>query len=153
MNQAGWDWDGFIMTVAGSYFVDGFDRDDMLQEGRLAALQAIATHDQARLPLATWVGIVVSSKFKDLLTRSRREKRRAVVMQLRDDLDAPSTVDQAELLMQLRDIARRMERLTPLERRAIVAIACGYRYDELGLPEKAVDNAAQRGRRKLRDVA
>jgi DNA-directed RNA polymerase specialized sigma24 family protein len=50
----------------------------------------------------------------------------------------------------LRQITDAIRRLSPLERRVLLGVVNGRRYEELG-PPKVVDNALQRARRHLRE--
>jgi DNA-directed RNA polymerase specialized sigma24 family protein len=55
-----------------------------------------------------------------------------------------------------RTVEYAMTRLTPLERRSVEGVAGGLSYIEVskrwGCAAKTVDNAAQRGRRKIREA-
>ncbi len=54
----------------------GYDREDLLQEGRLAWWQAMETHDPAKGAKSTLIFTVVRRKIYDLIRAGNTDKRR-----------------------------------------------------------------------------
>lgn len=154
------------------WFVDGMDRDDLLQEARLAGWLAGAKWSPSRgMSPTSWARLHVQSQMKNLVKASRTMGRFAAVAPLRLDAHVgrdgegleladmipdgqPSIVDQIAKRQQptaaetLNLLADRVG-LTPLERHCVAGVMNGQSYEEIGNP-KAVDNALMRAKRKMR---
>jgi RNA polymerase sporulation-specific sigma factor len=154
------------------WFVEGMDRDDLLQEARLEAwLSSLTWRPGGGSSARSWARMHVHSRMQDLLTRSLRMARRGNVEALR--LDAPASRDDDSVPLgdlipdgqpgvheqavkrseptakeTLHRLAERA-RLSDFEHRCVLGVMAGQSYAELG-NEKAVDNALQRAKTKLR---
>lgn len=158
----------FAYSIADGFYWPGADRDDVKQEALIALW--VASRDwspDGGLNFRNFAALVIREQLKDCLKAAKRLKHGPLnnsIRLLRDEdgiLD--QAVDQLPHLHQVVDVAEDRARLaavlhaidndlTDLERRAIVGIAAGYSYAELGDP-KRMDNLAYKARRKLRAAA
>ena len=154
-----------IRHRASSFTVDLTDRDDLIQEGLIALMGAVKTYCPDKgAGFKTYCGVCVQNKMlKELEKRSSKKQQ---VMQnylpleelersgLNDDSDDPFWIVAARESRQiLMDKAKNL--LSSLELETLSLYLSGLSYDEiaaqLNLSAKAVDNALQRVRRKLRE--
>ena len=154
-----------IRHRASSFTVDLTDRDDLIQEGLIALMGAVKTYCSDKgAGFKTYCGVCVQNKMlKELEKRSSKKQQ---VMQnylpleelersgLNDDSDDPFWIVAARESRQiLMDKAKNL--LSSLELETLSLYLSGLSYDEiaaqLNLSAKAVDNALQRVRRKLRE--
>lgn len=146
--------------LARRYRFPGEDPDDSVQVARIAAWEALETHD-GRSPLNVWVTIVVQAALVDELRRSTRHGWRTLTDAARSAAD-PETGEQrplVELVADRRDpyaaretlrlVLAALARLTDLERAALARLLNGEPYSF----SSRYDNALQRARRKLRAAA
>lgn len=168
-------YDRIATGAATAYFIPGCERDDVRQEARLGLLTAIATFQPARgVPFEPFARLCVNAHLITALKTARRFKRRVLDESVRIGFsDNGDPIEIADLLPsplcrdpyviaaekeRLASVLDRMKTLSPLERRAVLGLANGLTYVEIsaaggGEKMKAIDNAVQRGRRKLEEAA
>lgn len=164
--------ESFVRNLAANFYLPGADRDDVLQEARVALLQAVKNFDPAAgTPFRGFVALVVRRQLASAVIHARRDKRRTVDEALRqvvledgpvpivDVLEAvdPSALEQLAGREQLADLAHAIRaHLSRLEAYCLLASVNGVSYDEIaarvGGGEKRVDRAITRARWKLRGV-
>ncbi len=159
---------GLALAIADGYTLPGSDRDDVRQEA-LIALWVAATdwRPDGGASFPTFARMVVRRRLDTCLKLATRRKHeplnRAVTVALDPDGEPAAIVDLLPHLHQVTDRVEGREQLaavircirddlSAVERRAVVGIASGLSYVEIG-PWKAVDNALARARRKLRAAA
>lgn len=134
--------------IANAYFLPGGDVDDVRQEARIAAWQALTVYDpDAGVPLRAFVGMVIHRRVRSAVTSARALKHQMISGIPLDPHE--HTVDdplaQVIAIEELRRIRRQLRYLTPLERRSLAMVLNGEVY----VDDKSVDNAVQRARIKL----
>ena len=142
------------------------DEEDLFQEGMIALLKAVRNYrENGSGSFRTFAAVCVNNKLSSALTAYFRHKnapmREYVSLNgerlpedpaLTDGADPEALVIQSE---EAKDRSRRIQNLLSLfERQVLKLYLSSYSYDEmasqLGSSVKAVDNALQRVRRKLR---
>lgn len=154
-----------IRSVTSKYKISGLESEDLTQEGLLGLLSAVKTYkaDQGT-SFKTYAGICINRRIITLLKRSDNNKSKALndYVSLYDENIEESVSEEGvnpeenfigkESLMSLkRSIS---ECLSKRENRVLDLYLAGESYsyiaNELSISSKAVDNALQRIRRKLR---
>ena len=138
------------------------ERDDLIQEGAIGLMDAVAHYDAAAgTPFQAYASVCIENRILSALRAQSRQKNlplnEAVPL---DGLEIPIAAHSAdpenvffgrERLQSVMNAVR--TRLSPLERKVLENYLGGRSYREiasrLGLTEKSVDNALQRIRRKL----
>ena len=159
--------------IAMTHFMPGGERDDLAQHARLGILGAIHAWDpRRRVPFRSFAWLCAVREARMAVSAARAGKHQplndarglhAVVADtghaLEDTLEATGRPDSdpvAKTLAreQLREILARTRSLTDLERGALALSANDVSHHDcagaLGVGERAVNNALQRARRKLR---
>jgi RNA polymerase sporulation-specific sigma factor len=168
-------YEDLVASVVSGFYAPGLHRDDFLQEGRLAVLEAIDDWDPRLAPFRQFVRLCVRRDVMSAVIAARRRKHAPVNfavsfeerrppsarghgegLPLAELLTAARGDDPLEQLLvreQLVEILQRLPTLSPIERRALALIVAGISYADaaelLGGGRKSVDNALQRARRKL----
>jgi len=151
-----------IRRKAGFYHLPGMDVEDMVQEGLLGLLKAIRLYDPAMSGFATFASLCVTSQMATAAKAALSAKSRPLMDYT--SLDHPDAAlpeqtagpeERAILAEQAGDLQRRMaQRLSEFEQRILQLYLSGLSYQEIAhlqhTTAKAVDNALQRARRKLR---
>lgn len=148
-----------IFIKAGIYTVSDTDSDDLRQEGLMGLLRAIASFDIHRgVKFSTFAEVCIVNQMKTFLAKSRKNP---IPCESLDDISADSISEEetpesiyinkeffSELWYAVDNI------LSEKERKIFSLCIQGMSYREtagkLGISEKAVDNAMQRARRKIR---
>lgn len=148
-----------IFIKAGIYTVSDTDSDDLRQEGLMGLLRAIASFDIHRgVKFSTFAEVCIVNQMKTFLAKSRKNP---VPCESLDDISADSISEEetpesiyinkeffSELWYAVDNI------LSEKERKIFSLCIQGMSYREtagkLGISEKAVDNAMQRARNKIR---
>ena len=146
-----------LRSLSSKYCCDGFDADDLAQEGLLGLLAAVQTYRRSETALfSTYAYACMRNRMVSALRRRHGEQAALLVEE-----DEPSVIsdgdDPAVMLVrqeEVRQLQKRLQQdLTALEYRVLMAHLGGFAYREiaqrLAVSEKAVDNALQRVRRKL----
>lgn len=155
--------------ISHEYFLPGGDREDVEQEAYIGILRALDSYrPEVGVPLRQFVAICVRRKLIERVTMANAAKHGPLNDSLRHapETDGLTPLNYVESLpddrfdrlvearAELAEILDRLPDLSPIERVSLLAVAAGWSYDEIeeavGLRFKAVDNAVQRARRKLR---
>ena len=159
-----------VCMRARAYARGVMDVDDVYQEGMIALLKAVRNYrEDTAGSFRTFAAVCVNNKMLSAVTAHMRDKNAPMRSYLSlsgreipEDLLAavsPET-DPEKLVIASEESAarnRRIENLSsPFERQVLRLYLSSYSYEEmsrqLGSSTKAVDNALQRVRRKLRNV-
>lgn len=160
-----------VRLRAKTYCKGVLDEDDLFQEGMIALLKAIRNY-RSDVPgsFKTFAFVCVNNKLISAVTAHMREKNTPMRGYL--SLSEPETATDSFLLVSPQEngpeqvlirneeayaLNRKIENLLSLfERQVLCLYLSSYSYDEmsrqLGSSTKAVDNALQRVRRKLRNA-
>lgn len=157
----------FVHARARSYSRGGPDADDLYQEGMIALLKAVRNYrEDAPGRFKTFAAVCVNNKLISTVTAHMRDKNAPMRSYLSLGEDVPEEAlaspgdDPEQLLIASEETSARNRQiatlLSPFERQVLRLYLSSYSYDEmsreLGSSSKAVDNALQRVRRKLRSV-
>lgn len=153
--------------IAKNYYLQGADRDDVLQEGMIGLYAAIQDYDaQVGASFQTFAGLCIRRRIHSAVTASARQKHQPLNSYL--SLDEPDQVasgaqwiEEISPLDELiegenhQELLATLERqLTDLENAVLKEVLTGAGHakvaQDLGITAKAVDNALQRIRKKLR---
>ena len=159
-----------VCMRARAYARGVMDVDDVYQEGMIALLKAVRNYrEDTAGSFRTFAAVCVNNKMLSAVTAHMRDKNAPMRSylslsgrELPEDLLAavsPET-DPEKLVIASEESAARNRRienlLSPFERQVLRLYLSSYSYEEmsrqLGSSTKAVDNALQRVRRKLRNV-
>lgn len=159
-----------VCMRARAYARGVMDVDDVYQEGMIALLKAVRNYrEDTAGSFRTFAAVCVNNKMLSAVTAHMRDKTAPMRSYLSlsgreipEDLLAavsPET-DPEKLVIASEESAARNRRienlLSPFERQVLRLYLSSYSYEEmsrqLGSSTKAVDNALQRVRRKLRNV-
>ena len=159
-----------VCMRARAYARGVMDVDDVYQEGMIALLKAVRNYrEDTAGSFRTFAAVCVNNKMLSAVTAHMRDKNAPMRSYLSlsgreipEDLLAavsPET-DPEKLVIASEESAARNRRienlLSPFERQVLRLYLRSYSYEEmsrqLGSSTKAVDNALQRVRRKLRNV-
>ena len=158
---------GIAYAISRSFYFEGAEWDDVKQEALIAVTGAVRTYQEGHIPFEAFVGFCVRRWLSSALLASQRQKhrilnesrRRATAedgdsFALAERLPDPNS-DPADIIIRregLRELIARMDDLSPIERMAVVGIANGLSYNEIGEcvgGRRRADNALQRARKKL----
>ena len=167
---------GLVRSVAQPFFLQGGEKDDLLQEGMIGLLQAIQQYDPGQnTAFRTFARLVIQRSMLDAVRSASRKSHdplnRSISLEteisdaesdsqivladmLEDDSPAPDqeviSTEQLEAFL-----AFMQNNLSELELGVVKGLRLGMSYQEiavnLGRSTKSVDNAIQRLRSKLRD--
>jgi len=147
-----------IRTLAARAVRPGMEYDDAVQEGLIGLYSALCTFDAAKgASFATYAGVCVQNAMASAVRASQRGKH-APLNNAAPYCEEQSVPGPEELLMQSERIASTMRsidtRLSRMEKQVLCLSVQGYSYAQIArrlrVGEKAVDNALQRVRVKLR---
>jgi RNA polymerase sigma-H factor len=139
------------LSMAREINLPGGDRDDVRQEARIALWEAARAYNPDKSSFPTWARLVIRRHLMDCLRTATRQKRAFLTNASRDEqLSLIAAPD--DWVREARELMALVNALPRHQRRAIVGVACGMSYDELG-HRKEIDNALMRARRKLRSAA
>ena len=134
--------------------------EDLMQEGMLGFLQAVSCYKPGRgASVRTFVSICVNNYVTSALRRyGKRERATNVLLEESDLPPGAAATDPQDLFSAMETVRQIMEviqtELTALERSVMEAYLAGEHYEtiarRLHITIKAVDNALQRVRRKLK---
>lgn len=149
--------------IAGMY-VPGMDRDDLRQEAYVALLSAVGSYDETvGSRFSTYAIACINNRFADAVKTASRQKNRilneSVSFSDSKNFTEPFSEDSLEDIAirneEYRDVRERIETLLSVKERKVLKLWLrGYEYGEigdfLGMSPKAVGNALQRAKRKLK---
>ena len=142
-------------------YASGTDADDLVQEGLIALLYAIPQYEpQKGKRFSAFAQVCIQNRMKSVLLKERKNPEPVENLEEYQSADfvdevTPESVfwekEQGRLFRQ-----QVMELLSDKEWQVLELIVGGATYAEtaeiLGIPEKSVDNAMQRIRRKMRGI-
>ncbi len=151
-----------LREIASDYYLPGGNREDLLQEARIALTRAYESYDpDYDVPFSAFAALCVRRQLQDHVRQQRRKKHEILnesnsleEVKVRPPSDAPDPESQLlamETLEFLQEVAS--ESLTELEQQALAGYLADESYREmaqrLGKDEKAIDNALARARQKI----
>jgi RNA polymerase sporulation-specific sigma factor len=167
-------YDNFIRFVANTYFLPDGEHEDLVQEGFHGLFKAVRDYRPDRgVPFRSFAELCIRRQIVTALKRASRRGNRPLNEAVSFSKVAVPTRDGAEMRLEevlpgrededpierlcareeLTVFARGAAALSPLERAVAFGIGSGESYRQLsarlGQSEKAVDNAAQRAKRKF----
>ncbi|MBP0968900.1 MAG: sigma-70 family RNA polymerase sigma factor [Oscillospiraceae bacterium] len=142
----------------------GLDRDDLRQEAFVALFSAIESYDSSKGALfSTYAITCINNRLADAVRKASSGKNRVLneSVPLSDEEDQVSVISEespeetAIVREEYMQILEKMDTiLSDFEREVLVMYSCGYKYAEIAerknTTAKAVSNAIQRARKKLR---
>lgn len=155
-----------VLGVARSYYLVGGDADDIVQEGTIGAFRAISTYN-GKTPFMKYAYLCIKSAVLSLIRKSSRDKNKPLYNYLSlsscsgelgnaeiipdENFDPEREYINKESEIELRK--RIYESLSKFEYTVLELFLEGFTYaeiaDKISKPEKAIDNALQRIRKKL----
>ena len=156
-----------VRACARPLFLAGGDSEDLIQEGMLGLLTAIRTFDGTKgAAFRTYAEVCVRNRLRTAVRAAQGGKHSPLNFSISfepplfDEASAPTfsggespedVIIGREELRELLDTLK--ERLTPLERQIfspyLKGLSCGEIARQVDRPQKSVDNAIQRIRRKM----
>ncbi len=151
-----------LVEIASDYYLPGGNREDLLQEARIALKRAYDRYDpEYNVPFSAFAALCVRRQLQDSVQKQRRKKHEVLnksnsleQVNVRPPSNTPDPESQLlamETLHFLQEVAR--EALTELEQQALAGYLAGESYSEMAQrlekDEKSVDNALSRARRKI----
>ncbi len=136
------------------------DFDDACQEGLLAVVDAARRYSPEKgSSFAAYAGVSVKNRLLSMLRNRQKLSNPDIVDGVSPDI-VPSTTQTEDTVMnraRIEAVRSAMDsKLTEKERKVLLYLAEGYRYDEmaamLGVDVKSVNNAIFRMRKKLRNL-
>ncbi|HHT15764.1 MAG: sigma-70 family RNA polymerase sigma factor [Christensenellales bacterium] len=159
-----------VLAIARRYYLEGGDRDDLVQEGMIGLYQAIADfRNDQKAKFKTFCNLCIRRQLVDAMRKANAQKNRALNQSLSlnqsfgetgDEgwsLIADQSLDPEEALLgkeAAKDLTRYLQTaLSKQEKATLSAFLKGHSYDliaaQLGTNSKSVDNAIQRVRKKI----
>jgi len=164
---------GMVKNKASKMFIAGGDNEDVIQEGMIGLFKAISDYDPDRKgKFSAFAAHCVSSQINDAVKSSSRKKHSLLNSSVPFSKDVSdnganiletyadiSAIDPEEMFISdemNRSLEKFMkDKLTNIEREALMLFAQGYSYaeiaDRLVKTSKSVDTAIQRARKKIDD--
>ncbi len=162
-----------VRKKAGSMYILGADRDDLIQEGMIGLFKAVRDYDIGRdASFATFADLCISRQMYSAIQASARKKHAPLNTyisiyketegsdntSLEDVLESDSSIIPEQQVIDkenLMDLEETIDReLSPLERQVLDLYITGMSIKNisavLGRDEKSTDNAMQRIRKKLK---
>lgn len=149
------------------YYIKGIEIDDLRQEAFIGLFNAIRSYDKTKnTSFFTYANNCISNKLKNLLAFASTNKstvynKSISINEIEDDIISDNSVLSPEMIFikneeysTLLDLIE--QNLTKLESDVLFLYLSGCDYStvaqRLNFPQKSVDNALQRARRKLKKV-
>lgn len=150
------------MTRSGIGKLYSIDADDLMQEGTLGLLSAIRTFNPDKgIKFSTYATVCISNRIKNAVQKSSNHTIPVEFISEQLEEKLISGNDNPESILLAREKAQEVSEkiqslLSSFEREALIRFLKGCSYDQvacqLHTSHKAVDNALQRVRRKLKSV-
>ena len=151
-----------IRFIARKYSAQGYEQNDFVQEGLMALLYACKTYDaHGGSSFGRYVSLLVERRFISIFRSSQSKKAVPEAMLVHiDSLEgelADYVCSPEEQVVDKEQLDQALKRLNALlsarEYEVLLLFASGLSYSKisskLNIPEKSVDNALQRARRKI----
>jgi len=150
----------FVSGVSSRYDGVSLEKDDLFQEGMLGLLSAVYTYSPGKnAAFRTYAGVCVNNSLKSVIRRENENKNIPLNTYIPlDDLNISGGTEPENKLISLEEtkaLYSIFDRdLSALEKKVLLCRLDGLGYAEtaakLNITEKAVDNAMQRVRAKLK---
>ena len=152
-----------IRSVAAEYKKSGLEPDDLIQEGLLGLLSAVNSYDETKgSAFKSYAGVCVKNKIVSAVRTALSDKNKilndSVLLDDETELSADH-LSEPESVVISQEAEERLytsieQNLTELEKKVLSLYLLGYSYAEIsaeiGINEKACDNAMQRVRKKIK---
>ncbi len=162
-----------VRTIAKTYFLAGGDNDDLVQEGMIGLLGAVGDFDSSKdTSFSTFADLCIRRRIFTAIKSAGRQKHLPLNnyvslskplddekpdITLSDTLVGSDNIDPETLYIRnenIRAIEKDInEKLSDLEKRVLILHLQGMSYSEISeavnKPEKSIDNALQRAKKKL----
>ncbi|MEE5993125.1 MAG: sigma-70 family RNA polymerase sigma factor [Oscillospiraceae bacterium] len=142
-------------------YATGADAEDLIQEGLIALLYAIPQYDpQKGKKFSAFAQVCIQNRMKNVLQKAKKYPEPVENLEEYQSAEFIDEVTPESILLEKEqgNLFRKqvMEMLSDKEWQVLELIVDGATYAEtaekLGIPEKSVDNAMQRIRRKMRGL-
>lgn len=140
----------------------GTDSDDLYQEGLLSLLKAIEAFDPDKgVKFSTFAEVCIVNRMRTLSRENIKNLSVSGSIEDEDQADLPSVEETPESIYFYKEFFSQLwenicSELSPAELRTLTLCVGGLSYKEaaekMNTTEKAVDNAMQRARRKIRAI-
>lgn len=152
-----------IHSKAIAYKAESVDFEDFVQEGLLALLVAAKSYTPDKnASFNTYAGVCISNRFASIVRKNNRKKdvpHNMLISYEQDDfsLHNPTTPEQEIIDKEnYQNVMQKIKKsLSPLEYDVLKYYLIGKSYEQIAsilkLPEKSVDNALQRIRKKFKN--
>lgn len=161
-----------IEKIASCFFVEGAEKEDLLQEGYIGFLEAVRDFKEGKMPFGKFAYYCVKKNIYDLIQQQNRKKRKAsqttLSLEQLQNVDDPgnririidqifykkdsSPEDQVMIRFLVQEI---VVLLTPLEKMALKNYLDGKDFatvaEEKNMEVKQIENALQRARSKIKN--
>ena len=158
--------DGRVQALAARYDAPGLEQEDLVQEARIGLLKAVRSYDAAKgVPFTAYATLCMKRRLATVISVALGDRQRPLQDYLplseSEDLIAPGSGmlqdPEAQLILDEENLLQRRKirsLLSGFEQKALNLYLAGDSYEamaaKLHTSQKAVDNALQRVRRKLR---
>ncbi len=137
------------------YYIAGADRDDVFQEGMIGLLKAVRSYDGKRgTSFRTYAGQCINNQIINAIRGAARDKHRP--LNDYEPLDEDVIGSEDPVSEDIRDMLGGADMFSPMEKRVLSGYLQGKSYsgiaEETGGSVKAVDNAMQRIKKKIKGL-
>ncbi len=143
--------------------VAGMEADDLIQEGMIALLRAVRTYKtDSSASFRTYAAVCVENGMLSAVRRAGRKKDRPLndsvdLSDVESEIGSESVEDMAIRKAEIAELMARIETDLSVFEKSVFSLyleGCSYKTmaERLDSTEKAVDNALQRARRKLKSL-
>ena len=151
-----------ILIKAELFAKTAADADDLSQEAMISLMRAIDTFDPDRgVKFSTYAETCIVNRMKTVCTTKKTAPKISGSLEDIDESQVASAVETPESILLYKELLSELKEsagtvLSAAESRVLQLCMQGMSYrsvaEKLGIGEKAVDNAMQRARRKLRHL-
>ena len=161
-----------VRSRAHSYFLIGADHEDLVQEGMLGLYKAVCEYDENKAAsFKSFAELCVTRRILSAIKRATRKKHGPLNnyvslnrpemtdgdLTLLDTVRSLTVADPEDVVIGRENFEQLLQHLqtilSPMEQRVLRLYLCGYSYPpiaaKLEKPNKSIDNAMQRVKRKL----
>ncbi len=155
---------GLVKSRARQLYIEGGDRDDLLQEGMIGLFKAVCSYDtKNRASFFTFADKCIANQMYKAIEASGRKKHsilnESVSFSVMRETEPALSPDPEEIVLhneEVRDLKNGIiGLLSPMERKVFELFLEGYDYHQIarliGKSEKSIDNALQRIRIKVKE--
>ncbi len=158
-----------VRGKARALYIEGGDSEDLLQEGMLGLFKAVRAYDESReASFFTFASQCITNQMYSAVLSANRKKHSILndslpLSEIADEsagLSAPFVNGPERMIIEKEDedrlIRRIREKLSPMENKVLILYLNGLSYREIGRKlnksDKAIDNALQRIKGKIREI-